>query len=345
MSNRIRAALVLSLIAAPALAADYAPDLNDLDIALTMRRYGDAKVAAEGARTSADAACKQGVKAACIDYRYLSAMVGVANDALGNRDAARTYYSIALQSAYSPELLRALADRNRDGASKLSPDDTKQLLSAVNQLWRQERTTDALEDGQRKADDQMHQANAAAMEAGSQKAKQMYAEERAAKERAAAEKRAAKESEGPGIFGTMMGAVGGAIGAGGKGAAAVQGAIMGAQLAQGGSAAQQVYNQLQAGHPTTMAPMAGAGMPVAGARPNMALQGSACSGFTEQNYRSKALSGGGDAQLYAMCGQAFEYYVAYKRALVSGQDASTTYKAHQDAALNATSFYENNRAN
>ena len=47
-----------------------------------------------------------------------------------------------------------------------------------------------------------------------------------------------------------------------------------------------------------------------------------------------------------MCGQAFEYYSMYLRAIEHGYseaDANRTYDAHQQAALNAISFYQNNR--
>lgn len=79
------------------------------------------------------------------------------------------------------------------------------------------------------------------------------------------------------------------------------------------------------------------------------LQGqSACANFNETNYRQLALSGEPDTQLKAMCGQAYEYYTMYKRAIKQGYseaDANRTYAAHEGAARNAVSFYENNRAN
>ena len=73
----------------------------------------------------------------------------------------------------------------------------------------------------------------------------------------------------------------------------------------------------------------------------------ACAGFTEQNYRSRALSGGGDQQLLAMCGQAFEYYTMYKRAIAQGYseaDADRTYAAHKASAQVAQSYLQNNAA-
>jgi hypothetical protein len=81
-------------------------------------------------------------------------------------------------------------------------------------------------------------------------------------------------------------------------------------------------------------------------RPNLAL--GACAGFTEANYRQRALSGGGDQQLYTMCGQAFEYYVMYKRAIAQGYseaDANRTYAAHQQAANVASGFLQSHGAN
>jgi hypothetical protein len=78
------------------------------------------------------------------------------------------------------------------------------------------------------------------------------------------------------------------------------------------------------------------------ARPNLAA-GAACSGFTEENYRNRALAGSGDdVQLYTMCGQAFEYYTMYKRAIAQGYaevDANRTYAAHQQSAQVANQYY------
>lgn len=82
-------------------------------------------------------------------------------------------------------------------------------------------------------------------------------------------------------------------------------------------------------------------------KPNLAAT-QACAGFTEQNYRQMALAEGYDMQLRTMCGQAFEYYNMYKRAIAQGYseaDANLTYDAHSKSALVANSFYENYRAN
>jgi hypothetical protein len=74
-------------------------------------------------------------------------------------------------------------------------------------------------------------------------------------------------------------------------------------------------------------------------KPNLAT--SACPGFTESNYRQLALSGGGDTQLYTLCGQAFEYYTMYKRAISQGYseaDCNRTYAAHEQSARVAVNF-------
>lgn len=76
-------------------------------------------------------------------------------------------------------------------------------------------------------------------------------------------------------------------------------------------------------------------------RPNLAT--GACAGFSEGNYRQKAVSGGGDQQLYTMCGQAFEYYTMYKRAIAQGYseaDANRTYAAHEQSARVAEGFLD-----
>ncbi|MFO6445648.1 hypothetical protein ACLBKU_00750 [Erythrobacter sp. NE805] len=81
-------------------------------------------------------------------------------------------------------------------------------------------------------------------------------------------------------------------------------------------------------------------------KPNLAAT-EACAGFTEQNYRSRALAAGSDVQLDTMCAQAFEYYAMYKRAIAQGYseaDANRTYDAHSKSALVANDFYANNRA-
>jgi hypothetical protein len=81
-------------------------------------------------------------------------------------------------------------------------------------------------------------------------------------------------------------------------------------------------------------------------KPNLAAT-PACTGFTEQNYRQKALAGGTDVQLDTLCGNAFEYYTMYKCAIAQGYseaDANRTYDAHSKSALVVNDFYANNRA-
>ncbi len=97
---------------------------------------------------------------------------------------------------------------------------------------------------------------------------------------------------------------------------------------------------------------AGAGAASAGSKasyptkPNMLAGQAACSMMNESNYRQVAVSGGNDVQLKAMCGQAYEYYVMYKRAISQGYseaDANRTYSAHEQSARVAINFYTNNR--
>jgi len=96
--------------------------------------------------------------------------------------------------------------------------------------------------------------------------------------------------------------------------------------------------------PGSVLPGASAG---GGFKPNLAAT-AACAGFTEANYRQMALRGGGDTQLDTMCGQAFEYYTMYKRALAQGYsvaDADRTYQAHAAAARVANGFARDSAAN
>jgi hypothetical protein len=133
----------------------------------------------------------------------------------------------------------------------------------------------------------------------------------------------------------------------------VQGAAAGAGGGSGGVAGS--FN------PYTGLPTTGGGAPVrsaaAGAtsggavrasyptQPNVAI-GPQCPGFTLDNYRTHAFEGGGDQQLFSLCGQAFEYYSMYLRAISQGYseaDSLRTYDAHQKAAQQAKYFYDNNR--
>lgn len=82
----------------------------------------------------------------------------------------------------------------------------------------------------------------------------------------------------------------------------------------------------------------GGGSSGAGGGPNLAV-GSHCPGFTEGNYRSHAFNGGRDQQLYALCGQAFEYYHMYQNAVQQGDpDAGRTYQAHSAAVRQIKQF-------
>jgi hypothetical protein len=75
-------------------------------------------------------------------------------------------------------------------------------------------------------------------------------------------------------------------------------------------------------------------------RPNLA-EGSQCPGFTIGNYRTHAFNGGRDQQLFALCGQAFEYYKMYLNAINEGYseaDANRTYNAHEGAVRNLRSM-------
>lgn len=83
-----------------------------------------------------------------------------------------------------------------------------------------------------------------------------------------------------------------------------------------------------------------------GASDHRNLASGMCEGFTETNYREKALAEGLDQQLRALCGQAFEYYTMYKRALEQGYseaDAERTYQAHEKSAAVLKQFYEETR--
>ena len=66
-----------------------------------------------------------------------------------------------------------------------------------------------------------------------------------------------------------------------------------------------------------------------------------CSMMNLSNYRTVALSGGNDVQLKTLCGQAFEYYSMYKRAITQGyahDDLMRTYNAHKDSAAVVNQF-------
>lgn len=77
-------------------------------------------------------------------------------------------------------------------------------------------------------------------------------------------------------------------------------------------------------------------------KPNWLANEAACQGFTLENYRTYALSGGPDTQLKTLCGGAYEYYAMYLRAIRQGYspaDSDRTYAAYEGAARTAVSFY------
>jgi hypothetical protein len=164
-----------------------------------------------------------------------------------------------------------------------------------------------------------------------------------------------KVNKGPSLFGALVGAAAGAVLTNGNADAMISGMKLGA----GGQTAQEEMGRLQANgyNPSTTAggvPGLGGGG-TGGAAGNAAMVqqdyfstsgSSACSMMNESNYRSVALSGNPDAQLKTMCGQAFDLYAQYKRALAQGYsaaDADRTYQAHAQAAQNAISFYNSAR--
>ncbi|MBA3577434.1 MAG: hypothetical protein H0W39_07480 [Sphingomonas sp.] len=68
-------------------------------------------------------------------------------------------------------------------------------------------------------------------------------------------------------------------------------------------------------------------------------------GMDEENYRQTALADGNDQQIRALCGQAYEYYSMYKRALSQRHpEAWKTYDAHKKSAMVVNNFYGEARA-
>lgn len=170
------------------------------------------------------------------------------------------------------------------------------------------------------------------------------------------EEKQKKAEGGGGLMRTLAGAAVGATMMAASGAGTEQvlgGALKGAEVFNSGSATAAslgATGEALLGGPGTstlasgVAQAAGAGSYPT--RPNLAT--SACAGFTEGNYRQKALSGGGDQQLYTMCGQAFEYYTMYKRAIAQGYseaDANRTYAAHQQSTQVAQGYLQSHGAN
>lgn len=71
-------------------------------------------------------------------------------------------------------------------------------------------------------------------------------------------------------------------------------------------------------------------------------------GVSMGDYRSSALSGGRDVQLKTMCGQAYEYYSMYLRAIAQGyseSEANRTYDAYSASATTAVNFRRDASAN
>jgi hypothetical protein len=159
------------------------------------------------------------------------------------------------------------------------------------------------------------------------------------------------------VLGTLLVAGAGAAMvdmSGGNAQQVIGGALKGAEIANPESAmasalGAQGTSMLSSGAASASAATGGGrGSTTPGSYPtqgNLAL--SSCAGFTEGNYREKALSGGGDQQLYSMCGQAFEYYVMYKRAIAQGyseSEANRTYEAHRKSAAVAAQFLRDSAA-
>ncbi len=164
-----------------------------------------------------------------------------------------------------------------------------------------------------------------------------------------------KKKSGGGMFGALAGALGGAaagVAFGGNASTIAGAASKGAAMFSGGPAAAALNSTgdslMGAGGVNTALAKTGAGNSGGASyptRPNALNGSSACSMMNESNSRTVALEGGKDVQLKTMCGQAFEYYTMYKRAISQGYaeaDANRTYDAHQKAAQNAISFFNNN---
>lgn len=79
---------------------------------------------------------------------------------------------------------------------------------------------------------------------------------------------------------------------------------------------------------------------------NTLLNSQACQGYTNTNFMEFYAENvnGPDVQLHSLCAGAFNYYSMYLNAIRQGYteaEANITYRAFSDAALVATSFYEN----
>lgn len=154
------------------------------------------------------------------------------------------------------------------------------------------------------------------------------------------------------LGGAMLGAMAGGdtsqiIGAAAKGAAmldpggAGSGALntIGDTMISGGNSGGMGTTL---GNAVTGASSGGNASASANGHPYGNLAEGSCSMMNLSNYRTVALSGGNDVQLKTLCGQAFEYYSMYKRAITQGyghDDLMRTYNAHKDAAAVVNQFY------
>lgn len=187
-------------------------------------------------------------------------------------------------------------------------------------------------------------------------ARQYLEEELQAEQRAQQQAAAARKASNGGLLRSVIGAGVGLMAGAAHGLDSSQtvGAVMkGMQITNPNSpvvnALGGMGEQLLADGNTGMPASAGGVVSGASSYPTQAnLAGGACSGFTEGNYRQMAVQGGGDSQLYTMCGQAFEYYTMYKRAIAQGAsqaDANRTYEAHRQAAATASGYLSSHGAN
>lgn len=205
----------------------------------------------------------------------------------------------------------------------------------------------------------IQEARAATLEEAMQefavaKAAKLQAEQQA--RAAAAQQKAARRASNGGLLRSLIGAgVGLMAGAAhGLDSSETLGAVMkGIEVTNPGSPLASALGaqgeQLLAGGNSAMPASPSGAFSAAATYPTQDnLAAGACSGFTESNYRQMAVQGGGDSQLHTMCGQAFEYYAMYKRAIAQGAsqaDAERTYKAHRQAAQTASGYLSSHGAN
>lgn len=173
---------------------------------------------------------------------------------------------------------------------------------------------------------------------------------------AEARKKARKEARGQMLGSLLIAGVGAATAQlhGGDASQVLGGALKGYQIANPDSPAANAMGGLADSLIAKEGAGAGPGASAAGTSASYPVEppvdlSEACAGFTEANYRTKALNApGDDAHLYAACGQAFELYHMYQNAVRQGysqSDAMRTYDAHRKAAENAQDYYRTRRAN